>query len=538
LQDLNQIDAEPSRYEELLHRKKQLLSARSSFKAWCLYAGYPPAAHHVIIIETLERAVEYLFKALVRGHEVPEEKLRYIFMTPPGTAKSTYISKLFPPWFLAQVPRLKKMMKEAGRTFVDIGILATTHNGDLCVEFGSAARNLVDTNEQVLGYNLVKTSRAAEAWTTSNGSYYRGATVGSGISGRRAHVGFVDDFIGNEEDATSKLVNNKIYTWWENDFVNRLQPISLRFIIANHRNEDDLIGRLLGKERPKWEVIRFRLIIENEEQADEDPLHRHVGDFIWPEYFTREMVDERMSNPKASGIQQQEPAAAQGNFFKTEMLLGYSAEDLPRILTGRCYGASDHAVRLQQVNDESCLGIGFLLDGLLYISPDLTWDRIPTDKAVTQMMRYLMEYKPLCWWAEKENISGSIGPFLNNAMREAQKWMNVIEVPHKSKDLMQRSQTINALMANGRVRFPKFATWWSRAERQLLAFPNAKHDDFVSFLAHMGMGIDKMITGKTPKVVIQPTVEEIVRHSFTPTMAWVKDSHRRKERLRILSLRD
>ncbi len=66
---------------------------RSSLLAWCEEAlapfGQAPAAHHRLLIEELEK--------VTRG-----ETRRLMVNMPPGSAKSTYGSVLFPAWAFAQ----------------------------------------------------------------------------------------------------------------------------------------------------------------------------------------------------------------------------------------------------------------------------------------------------------------------------------------------------------------------------------------------------------------------------------------------------
>ena len=493
-------------------------STRSDFAAWCREAGYEPAKHHLLIIKELETLVANLFRALVRGQELASEPLRLMVMCPPGSAKSTYISKLFPPWFIAQCTRLQNLMLKEQKRYENLGILACTHNKSLEIEFGSAARNLVDGNGRYLGYALNRDNRSAESWTCTNGGYYRGGTVGSGISGRRMHLGLVDDFCGQEADATSKIENENVWQWWLNDFVNRLQPIAARVIIANHRNEDDLIGRLLSREADKWRIVRLRLLIENVEQAEADPMGRSVGDFLWPEYFTREQVLERMSNPRASGIQQQEPSPEKGNLFEAEGIDNSVYENVDDLKGGTFYAASDHAVSTAQLADNSCLGIGVWKNGALYIHPDLEWDRFGSKDAVEKMLRLGRTYHPVTWWAEKGHISKSILPFLQDRMSESQTWFSINQVT-PTKDKVTRAQCAIGMVKMGRVKLPSKAPWFSRARKELLVFPNGRHDDFVDFLAHLARGVNRMV---------EPTPEKPAELPFSPptglnlTMASVK----------------
>ena len=72
---------------ELLRRRE----VRRSLTEWCRHCGYEPAAHHRLLIEKLEA---------VASGSIP----RLAIFMPPGSAKSTYSSILFPPWFLANYP--------------------------------------------------------------------------------------------------------------------------------------------------------------------------------------------------------------------------------------------------------------------------------------------------------------------------------------------------------------------------------------------------------------------------------------------------
>ena len=518
-QNLELDDIVISRAEQLLSAKKQILHVRSSFYDWCVINGYQPAKHHQLIINELQSLVERLIKSVSSGRPDAEEGLRLMVLEPPGSAKSTYISKLFPPWFLAQINEHIK----------DLGILACSHSGDLASDFGRAARNLVESNERWLGYSLTPDSRAADKWATTNRGYYQSAGVGAGISGRRAHLGVIDDFCGTEEEAGSKTFNDKIWNWYLNDFVPRLQPHAARVIIANHRNEDDLVGRLMATEASKWRIIKLRLLIETHDQSLSDPLGRHVGEWLWPEYFTKAMVDERMQNPRASGIQQQEPSPEKGGFFQKDHFQMYKMSELPSLDDCRCYAASDHAVRIAQQNDRTCMGIARWKNGILYIDPDLVWDRIPSNLAIKEMLRLANKFHPLYWWAERENISGSIGPILQEIMQDEVKWINIVELATGNKELMARAQSFQTLMALGRVRWPD-CPWFQRAQREMLMFPNGSHDDFVSFVAHLGRGVHQMIS--TPKKI---EVDNVAPTEFAITMRSIKQQEKIAHRDRMMA---
>lgn len=480
--------------QQVLDRK----AARLNFVAWCRLCGYEPAKHHLFIIDQLQHAVDEYKKGVATN---------LMILMPPGSAKSTYTSKLFPAWFLAQLPNL--------------AILACSHSAELANDFGRAGRNLVDTYAKILGYDLCKDSRAADSWEVTNGGYYRAAGCGAGIAGRRADLGLIDDFVGTEEDAGSKTFNDKIWNWWLNDFIPRLKPNAIRIIICNHRNEDDLVGRLLAREGSKWRVIRLRLLVETEEQAAEDPLGRAVGDYLWPEYFTRELVTERMQNPSASGIEQQEPSPQRGGFFQAEWFEQY--DELPPKDELQFYVASDHAVSEKQSADLTCLLPAAFGRGKLWILPDVVWDKMGSKAVVEAMLRIAKERSPLYWWAEKGHITKSLLPFLQDRMMDERVFANIVNVV-PVKDKMTRAQSFQGMMSMGMVRWPK-VSWFQRAKREFLMFPNGKHDDFVDAASWLGMGVHRMVN-TTKKV--ETSYEVPVGFNITPRL--IKQQARHEKR--------
>src|SRR5438270_5830994 len=130
---------------DLLNEIQKRRLCRKSLVAWSRFNGFEPAKHHLFIIDKLE--------AVVRG-----EIKRLMILVPPGSAKSTYTSKLFPPWFLGQRP---------GNS-----ILACSYSFTLVERFGKHCRELITKHEKLLGYGLSKHSQAAGDWATTTDSIY------------------------------------------------------------------------------------------------------------------------------------------------------------------------------------------------------------------------------------------------------------------------------------------------------------------------------------------------------------------------------
>jgi hypothetical protein len=64
--------------------------------------GFEPARHHLLLIEALEKVARGELPRLALEKVARGEIPRLAVFMPPGSAKSTYASVLFPPWLMAQ----------------------------------------------------------------------------------------------------------------------------------------------------------------------------------------------------------------------------------------------------------------------------------------------------------------------------------------------------------------------------------------------------------------------------------------------------
>jgi predicted phage terminase large subunit-like protein len=380
-----------------------------------------------------------------------------------------------------------------------------------------------------LGYNLCADSRSAGEWETTNGGRFFCAGVNAGIAGHRADLGLIDDPIGTEEDAYSDLYREKVKDWYLNDFWPRLKPGASQILICNRRHEDDLAGWLMATQPEKWKVIKIPFFA----QAD-DPLGRLPGERLWPEWFTEDMAETIRHHPNRAGLYDQDPHPEDGDFFKKDWIesAAYRPEELPHDLIH--YVASDFAVSLDQKADFTChLPGGVDENGVLWILPDIFWKQAATDDSIEAMLAMMKRRRPQVWWAEKGHISKSIGPFLTKRMREEQVYTYVEEVT-PARDKRTRAQSIRARMKCGMVRWPTFAHWFPSALAEMLAFDSGKHDDFVDALAHLGMGLDTMISAN--KQQVQKTFQPFTLGDLT--LRWLKQHDKRSRFSREMQLAD
>src|SRR6267378_605771 len=262
--------------QELLYRGQ----AKKSFPRFieALGLGYKFAAHHLRLMKELEAV------------ECGEIQRLMIFM-PPGSAESTYASILFPPWFMGRNP--------------EASILGVSNTTELAERFSRRVRNIIGSADfgRVFGFGVSGDSAAAGNWETTKGGEFFAAGMGAAIAGRRADLGLIDDPIKTRQEADSERIRQTHWEWYLNDFVTRLKPGARQILIQTRWHEDDLGGRILERESDKWRIIKFPMLAR-----ENDPLSRKLGERLWPDWFTQEMIDTAKQDTRSwNALYQQDP---------------------------------------------------------------------------------------------------------------------------------------------------------------------------------------------------------------------------------------
>ena len=424
---------------------------------------------------------------------------------PPRHGKSELSVRQFVPWFIGKNPTKS--------------IIVVTHTDTLAKEHGRDVRDYFQGPAFKLVFGddpqaqLRDNSLAADRLQTVGGgvmTFSGKAGLGAGLGG---DIIIADDFFKNSEEAQSIVERENAWRTFISDCQSRLNNQNCPVVmIGSRRHEDDVQGRLFDptslhydpREAAKWKRIRIPALSEGEGEGD--PLGREKDEAIWPERFGADFYIAKRNH--ASEIvridfqtqDQCNPTPAEGNYFKKTWVATYRPEELPGKL--RYYAASDHAYRKGQNNDRNCLlVVGVDPSDTIWVMPSTWWQKSTTDVMVEKMIDLMQLHQTFTWWAARDAISGSVGPFLKKRMTERQCYRHVDDDIREDKDLERRAQSIRSRMAMGMVRFPLHAPWWGEAEKELLAFPNGKHDDFVAALAMLGTGLDKMLKadGGKPK---------------------------------------
>lgn len=343
------------------------------------------AQHHRLILETMERV-----------SQTPHG--RAMFFMPPGSAKSTYASVVFPSRYLGAKPNRK--------------VILSSYGDDLARKMGRRTRSIIKQKrfKGIYGCELTSESSAADEFSLTNGSEYIATGILGGVTGNRANGIIIDDPVKGREQADSPTIRDKVWSAYEDDLKTRLIPGGWVVLIQTRWHEDDLAGRILpedwkGESGPVkcrdgnvWEVVCLQARCE----VQNDPLGRKIGEYLWPEWFTEKHWAQFQSNVRTwTSLYQQLPRPLEGSLFKVSSVL---VDGHPAPMPRQCdyvFAILDSALKAGDKNDGTAVSYFarnkfsghplLILDwDITQIESDLLTDWFPT------VMERLVELARLC----------------------------------------------------------------------------------------------------------------------------------------------
>lgn len=477
------------------------------------------------------------------------EMLRVAISIPPQHGKSDVISRYAIAWSAGRAPHKHQMLG--------------TYSQEFAEDFGGEVRTIMQSplHRQVFPlFDLRKGEKAKDSLITTKGGKINFLGRGGAGTGKPADKFTVDDPIKDDAEAQSPTIRKSVWSWFNKVSFSRIHKFSPVVIVHTRWHEDDLIGRLCDPSHPehdpsiakKWTYINIPAVVTDpalasalgltlEVPTDPDIIEQFGTKpmaALWENRKSLKFLAEACQLDKRGfwALYMGQPAPDDGDYFKREDFeaAAYASMlEFPRNV--RWYGASDHALTTDEENDATCLSL-FAVDERddIWIPPDIFWERVETDETVDALLVRMGDRtrRPLVWWGEDEHINKSIGPFLRKRMQEEKVYVTLDPISPGRRDLKARARSIQGRSQMRKVHLPKFAPWYEAAMNELMKFPNATHDDFVSFLALIGLGLTKEVAAAPPRD------ESANRGPKTGTLAWVKQSSnalKKNERLRLVA---
>jgi predicted phage terminase large subunit-like protein len=294
--------------------------------------GLTPAAHHRFLLENLNQVSDGKVK-------------RLLVLMPPGSAKSTYTSIIFPVWWFMQHPRSS--------------VISASHTAALVEHFSHRIQALIDEHRQRIGFDLLTDDRTAAHWQTSAGGEYFAVGVRGAITGRRADLAIIDDPIKSMGEADSPKHRQHVWDWYTAELMTRLKPDARVVIVMTRWHEQDLGGQLIARSSEDWRVLRLPAIAE-----DQDPIGRPSGAPLWPEWETLDALHKKQTVVGSriwSALFQQSPHPSTGRLFKVGELRSVLEQPSPRPSSERGVRAWDLAATPDSAHHDPDWTVGLKL---------------------------------------------------------------------------------------------------------------------------------------------------------------------------------
>jgi hypothetical protein len=401
---------------------------------------------------------------------------RVMFMLPPGSAKSTYASVVFPTWQMGKLKAFETIL--------------TGWGDPVCRRHGKRARQICKSPQfsELFGSQLDPNTRSAEDWALGNGSSYKSSGINSGIAGFRTHGLVWDDLTKNRKEADSEGIRNDVYNAYIDDARSRKTPTAWEVGIGTRWHEDEIMGRILPegyngesgfmecRDGNVWYIVC--MAAECERTPAEDPLGREKGEMLWEEWFDEAYWREKRVNPRSWGsLYQQRPAPESGIMFKKEKFKHY--DNLPENTT--VYVSYDPGV--SDIGDPTAMHVWKVDEFARIYLVETYYDQVSIDVWIVQLLQWVRKWKPIECISESGVIKRAAEPFILRAMRKAKTFFTQTWITRSANKPAMAAGAL-AMVNSGQVYLPRN----SDGERFLnacLKFPASKDDhevdSFVNF---------------------------------------------------------
>ncbi len=376
---------------------------------------------------------------------------RLMIMMPPRFGKSYYSSQYLPSWYLGAFP--------------DRRVILSSYEATFAASWGRKTRNLLQEHGHYFGVQVAETPSAVDQWDIkghTGGMMTAGA--GGALTGKGMHLGILDDVLKNAEEASSQVIRDKIWDWWQSTFYTRLEPDGAIVAVNTRWHEDDLCGRLLNEAKEggeSWRVLKLPAILPN-------------GNSLWPERFPIDrlhQIRKAVGEYHWSALYQQNPTTREGNLFKVNNFQWIEAQPAGLKLVR----AWDLAATENDGDYTAGVLMGKDTEGRFYVC-DVKRGQWSTDVR-DSWMRTTAELDGRSVKIRLPQDPGAAGKSQAFAMTRMLAGYRVTSQP-VTGDKITRADPFSSQVNSGNVWIVK-GDWNREYVEELRQFPNGKHDDMI-----------------------------------------------------------
>jgi predicted phage terminase large subunit-like protein len=434
--------------------------------------GFIDGRHIEVICDAMQEVERSVSEGVKPG--------RLQLQLPPGSMKSR-LGNLFCSWCLGRHPNWF--------------FLAIAADKDLAIDnYGRPVKELVDSDRyrSIFPNTILKKDVTASGrWDTTQRGRFFAAGVGQTIAGRRAHISFCDDVIG-EHTTIDEM--NSYNTWYVGKGLrSRLLPTGGEVIINTRWYINDLSGFTekwdKNSERP-WNIIRIPALLTEEgrtllwREGDGEGTYA-VGTSFWPEFWpTKKLLEIKASNPPAdwSALYMQNPITEEGAIVKREDFKLWREDNYPKC--NYIMVSLDTAFSSKETADFSAYSVWgifkqevTLFDGetkailpcMLLLECDKgRWDFAELCSICQEINE---DHRPDFFIVEDRASGQSLIPELRKRGMPVMPYMPI-------RDKSYRLQSTTPYFQAGRVWVPDRAPWAEDLVQEVIMFPKAPNDDY------------------------------------------------------------
>jgi predicted phage terminase large subunit-like protein len=281
-------------------------------------------------IQEVADALQQFYEDLVAGR-----RPKLALMAPPQHGKSAAATDLM-AWTAGKNPNLK--------------IIFASYSDDLGQRANFEMKRIIKDPRYAVVFP--KTRIGLPGWQCNSDliefaehdGTFRNTTVLGAITGQRLDLGVIDDPVKGQQEADSRVIRDRNWNWFTNDFLSRFSAGAGVLIIATRWHADDPLGRAMRK-FPDLKLLRYPAI------AEMDEAHRKKDEALFPELKPLDfLLSQQRVFTQASwaALYQQRPMVRGGGQLPIEKLKVLPEFDRRKVMNSVRYwdkGASedDHA---------------------------------------------------------------------------------------------------------------------------------------------------------------------------------------------------
>ena len=218
----------------------------------------------------------------------------------------------------------------------DIKTIFASYSADLGERTNRQLQHIFQSERYKRIFPLTRIGGIGTGWQCNNeliefvgwrGSF-RNTTVEGQITGMELHLGVIDDPVKGSADAHSRVIRDRTWNWFVDDFCTRFAANNALLVIMTRWHVDDLLGRFIER-IPGVRVLRFPAICER------DDNYRRAGEPLFPELKPLDFLLEQqklMTEGSWQALYQQSPFIIGGGIFPIEKLKTLQMIDRSRVL--------------------------------------------------------------------------------------------------------------------------------------------------------------------------------------------------------------